>query len=433
MSRQWLAAVVMMLASSAAWADGARAVLTQLRGQPVVYELSNGEVRHVALVAPGKSFSLPLEVETGTDDAATFELTNSVIEVSANSMMRIVAPESAPTGVVQRVLQGAGSVLFHVHRGTIERFQVETPFLVSVVKGTVFNVLVRDDGATVSLQEGRLGVSSIDAQQTVDLLPGDVAFAGRDGVLRVLDVQLTNNDVKARTPSTSRAAGSEASRDVAAVANADADAPRTTTSTVAPAAETIVKNVAEPTVATAAPVVATVAPVVAAVAPVVSTVAPVVATVAPVVSTVIAPVVDNVVAPVVTPVVDAVAPVVATVVAPVVETVVAPVVETVVAPVIDAVVSPVVDVATPIVDTVAAPIVDAVIEPVIVPVVDGLADPVVTALDPLVPDVVTTTVDTIVTPIIDPIIPVLEPLLPDPPADSAPTGGLLGGLLGGLH
>jgi hypothetical protein len=417
MSMRWLAAIAMTLASIGALADEARAVLRELTGRPVVYQLSNGEVRHAAMVVAGQSYTLPLEVETGANDTATFELANSVIDVAANSMVRIVAPEQGATNVVQRVLQAAGSALFHVRRGTVERFQVETPFLVSVVKGTVFNVLVRDDGATVSLQEGRLEVTSVDARQTVDLLPGDVAFAGHDGVLRVLDVQLTDHDVRVRAAPTPLVADDEVASQVVAIANVDIEAARTMAPGV-PAADTIVKNIAEPTLGIVNPV-GGVLPGIAS-----DSVAPVVATTASVVT----PVVDNVVAPVigsvVTPVIDAV-------VAPVV----APVVETVVAPVVEAVVAPVVGLVAPVVEPVVAPLVDAVVEPVIVPVIDGIADPVAAALDPVVPDAVTTTVDTVVTPVLEPIAPVLDPLLPDAPAggDTAPSGGLLGGLLGKLH
>src|SRR5262249_60063119 len=110
---------------------------------------------------------------------------------------------------VQRVLQQTGSSLFHVHRGTIDRFQVETPFLVSVVKGTVFNVLVRDDGATVALQEGHLEVNSLDATQTVELFPGDVAFSGRDGTLRTIKLDMTSAGGKARESVAVRTAASD--------------------------------------------------------------------------------------------------------------------------------------------------------------------------------------------------------------------------------
>ncbi len=197
-------------------ADQPTAVLERVSGAPAIYELSAGKPRQVSSVAQGKRYELPIEIETGVNDSATFALVNSVIEVSPNSLMRIVAPENQDVGVVQRVLQQAGSSLFRVHRGTMDRFQVETPFLVSVVKGTVFNVLVRDDGATVSLQEGRLQVNSLDARQTVDLAPGDVAYAGRDGALKMLKVEVTDAGAKTRETVATRADAGTSAADVPA-------------------------------------------------------------------------------------------------------------------------------------------------------------------------------------------------------------------------
>jgi FecR protein len=391
MSIRTFAALCLTFVFGAAWADEPRAVLTQASGTPIVYELGSGEVRQAAFVQAGQSYSLPIEVETGASDSATFELPNSVIEVSASSMMRIVAPDSVASGVVQRVLQRAGSVLFHVRRGTIERFQVETPFLVSVVKGTVFNVLVRDDGATVSLQEGRLQVDSVDASQSVELLPGDVAFAGLDGVLRVLDVQLTNTDANARVPArASTDAAPEAAHDVAALAGAEASTTERADASLPPAADTVVKNVEEPTIGTVTPVVRDVP------APLASVADPVVS---PKVDIVVSPILDHVVAPVVDDVV------------PVVDSVTKPVVDTVVSPVVDNVVTPVV-------------------EPVVVPVVDALVDPILTT-DPLVQDVVPSVVDA-TAPLIDPLVPALDPVLPDsidPLTPTGPVGRVLGGLL----
>ncbi len=190
----------MLLGARAFATEQATAVLARVSGTPIVYELSAGQPRQVSSVAQGKQYRLPIEVETGANDSATFALVNSFIEVSPNSLMRIVAPENRDVGVVQRVLQQAGSSLFRVHRRTVDRFQVETPFLVSVVEGAVFNVLVGDDGATVSLQQGRLQVNSLDARQTADLAPGDVGFAGRDGALKMLRVEVT--DAGARTRET---------------------------------------------------------------------------------------------------------------------------------------------------------------------------------------------------------------------------------------
>lgn len=204
----------MLFGARAFAAEQATAVLARVSGMPIVYELSAGKPRQVSSVAQGKQYRLPIEIETGVNDSATFALVNSVIEVSPNSLMRIVAPENRDVGVVQRVLQQTGSSLFHVHRGTMDRFQVETPFLVSVVKGSVFNVLVREDGATVSLQEGRLQVNSLDARQTVDLAPGDVAYAGRDGALKMLKVEVTDAGARTRETVATRTDSGDAVADV---------------------------------------------------------------------------------------------------------------------------------------------------------------------------------------------------------------------------
>ena len=247
----------MLLGTRAFAAEQATAVLARVSGTPIVYELWAGKPRQVSSVAQGKQYRLPIEIETGVNDSATFALVNSVIEVSPNGLMRIVAPENRDVGVVQRVLQQAGSSLFRVHRGTMDRFQVETPFLVSVVKGSVFNVLVRDDGATVSLQEGRLQVNSLDARQTVDLAPGDVAFAGRDGALKLLKVEVT--DAGART------------RETVATRTDSGDAAAVVTNGIVGGVAVPVANMVEPvTEDLVAPVAPVVAPVVAVTTPAVA-------------------------------------------------------------------------------------------------------------------------------------------------------------------
>jgi hypothetical protein len=167
------------------------AVLTDFSGAPGIFQITDGRAQPVSSVARGHKYDLPLEVETGAGDRASFQLPNSRIEIAPNTVMRIAAPEAGVQGVLQRVLQQSGSSLFNVQKGSVERFQVDTPFLVSVVKGTTFSVLVEESGATVVLHEGALWVSSVDGLQHLELGPGGVAFAGRDGLLRQLRIEAT--------------------------------------------------------------------------------------------------------------------------------------------------------------------------------------------------------------------------------------------------
>ncbi len=197
-----LAGVAALISCATAFA-APTALLSKLTGSPAIFEVGGERAQPVSLVKLGHEYALPLEVVTGVADSAAFTLPSSLIEVSPNTVMRIVAPESSDTSVIQRVLQRTGAALFSVKKGSVTHFQVDTPFLVSVVKGTTFNVLVEDSGATVALHEGSLLVTSVDGSQRILLAPGDVAFAGRDGQLRELKfertqggVQLTESHVK---------------------------------------------------------------------------------------------------------------------------------------------------------------------------------------------------------------------------------------------
>ena len=294
------------------------ALLQNVEGAPAIFAAGDAHAQPVSNVAVGHRYALPLVVETHHADSATFALDNSVIEVAPDTSMRIVAPEQADGGVIQRVLERSGSSLFSVKRGTVERFQVETPFLVSVVKGTIFNVLVRDDGATVALQQGHLEVRSLDETRLVELAPGDVAFAGRDGVPQLLTAKPVgqNAAVSAHPTSDANAAATDTARDATPVATRAVDAAKTVVATVDDAtgasdvaAGGLSTGLTDVTSGTVSSVAATAAPLVDGVA---ATTTSVVGTVTATVSTVTAPVVSAVTAPVSTvtaPAVSAVAPV----------------------------------------------------------------------------------------------------------------------------
>ncbi len=180
-----LGAIVLLAGATAARA--AVAVLQQMEGRPAVYEVGEAGARHVALPKPGARYRLPIEIETGPRDSAVFRVPDGNVTIAPNTMMRLAAPEASASGLLQRVFQKSGSGLFSVDHREVQHFQVETPYLVSVVKGTLFTVVVHEEGATVALHQGRLEVDSVDGRQTVMLSPGEVAFSARDGVLRKLE------------------------------------------------------------------------------------------------------------------------------------------------------------------------------------------------------------------------------------------------------
>lgn len=179
--------------ASGAEAPGAVAVLERVSGRPVIYSVADGGLRRVNLIREGAQYRLPIEVETGPNDAASFRLPDGEVAVAPGTLMRIAAPvrRAKDDTLLQRIFQRAGSALFSVDRREVEHFEVETPFLVSVVKGTTFTVVVHDDGATVSLHQGHLQVNGRDGLGSVELWPGDVAYSGQDGAVQKLVGTLT--------------------------------------------------------------------------------------------------------------------------------------------------------------------------------------------------------------------------------------------------
>lgn len=143
----------------------------------VVIESSVGQV---ALTSGGRSLEvkvgntvpLPLAVETGPDGSITLQQGRTRIAVASGSKTKI--PETKRRGTpIERVIQENGSIYYEIAPRDDNRMSVETPFLVAVIKGTQFNVVVDDRSATVALFEGKLEI--ISGVESVDLLPGEVA------------------------------------------------------------------------------------------------------------------------------------------------------------------------------------------------------------------------------------------------------------------
>src|ERR1700687_6097271 len=69
------------------------------------------------------------------------------ILIAPNSVIAI--PPEQKNGLATTIIQQAGSVLLNVEKRNVEHFQVETPYLAAVVKGTQFRVSVNAQGASV--------------------------------------------------------------------------------------------------------------------------------------------------------------------------------------------------------------------------------------------------------------------------------------------
>ena len=98
--------------------------------------------------------------------------------ISANSQVSV--PTTTGLGR-STILQQAGSVLLDVEKRNVQHFEVETPFLAAVVKGTQFRVTVTSGSARVDVRRGQVQVSDFRSGEFVLVRPGQAASAAASG------------------------------------------------------------------------------------------------------------------------------------------------------------------------------------------------------------------------------------------------------------
>jgi hypothetical protein len=107
-------------------------------------------------------------VTTGADGRAVLVRGQEYVIVSARSRLRL-PPAAEARGIVQ-MLQDFGRATFRIEKKETPHFGVRTPYLVALVKGTVFTVSADQSGAMVAVEEGRVEVATPDggARQMVE-------------------------------------------------------------------------------------------------------------------------------------------------------------------------------------------------------------------------------------------------------------------------
>jgi hypothetical protein len=114
-------------------------------------------------------------LETGPDARLVLRRGADTIVVAPNSSVAI-PPEQR--GGVTTLLQAMGTLLVKVERRATPNFEVRTPYLTAVVKGTSFAVSVDASGAGVHVLEGQVQVSDPGGAQSALLAPGSTARVG---------------------------------------------------------------------------------------------------------------------------------------------------------------------------------------------------------------------------------------------------------------
>ena len=163
--------------------------------------------------AVGLSLRVPAEAETGPDGWVTLVSSFDRITVTPNTAILLPArsreaeitailqargtarydvdPRPAPAGLVEGLWTRLRRVFFSTAREP-RRFEVGTPHLVAVVKGTKFRVTVDDRGTRVAVGSGLVGVTDAVSGRSLDVVAGQTATAGPDLGFGLTEVSTPN-------------------------------------------------------------------------------------------------------------------------------------------------------------------------------------------------------------------------------------------------
>src|SRR4051812_46868134 len=118
-------------------------------------------------------------IRTGRNGRVLLVRGEEKIMVAPNSVVGL--PAEKKEGLSTTIIQQAGSILLEVEKRNVKHFEVETPYLAAVVKGTQFSVTVGAGSAKVGVVRGQVEVSDFKTGQIAQVLPGQSAMAFEHG------------------------------------------------------------------------------------------------------------------------------------------------------------------------------------------------------------------------------------------------------------
>jgi hypothetical protein len=118
-------------------------------------------------------------IRTGRNGRVLLVRGEETILVSPNSVIGL--PTEKKEGLSTTIVQQAGSILVEVEKRNVKHFEVETPYLAAVVKGTQFRVSVNAASTSVDVLRGQVEVADFKSGQIAQVMPGQVATAFAHG------------------------------------------------------------------------------------------------------------------------------------------------------------------------------------------------------------------------------------------------------------
>jgi hypothetical protein len=162
----------------AAYGMAASASIAPAQEQKDAWQISKSS-GEVWVVSPGvQQVSLTQDTALKAGDNIRTGRTGRVLLTRGEETM-LISPNtvvSLPTepmdGLETTILQQAGTILIEAQKREAPHFQVQTPYLAAVVKGTQFQVTIDPHGASVDVTRGQVEVTDFKSGEHALVLPG---------------------------------------------------------------------------------------------------------------------------------------------------------------------------------------------------------------------------------------------------------------------
>ncbi|MCA1391457.1 FecR domain-containing protein [Bradyrhizobium sp. IC3123] len=173
--RALAAALILGTASSAFAADDGVWSVSKSSGE--VWLATSG-AQQVSLTSEG-TLKPGDTIRTGRNGRVLLVRGEETILISPNSVVGL--PAEKKDGLSTTIIQQAGSILLEVEKRNVKHFEVETPYLAAVVKGTQFSVTVGAGSTKVGVLLGQVEVSDFKTGQIAQVMPGQAATVFEHG------------------------------------------------------------------------------------------------------------------------------------------------------------------------------------------------------------------------------------------------------------
>ncbi|WP_344807270.1 hypothetical protein [Allohahella marinimesophila] len=128
----------------------------------------------------GSELELPVEVRTTGDASVVLKQAGSTFTLKPDTRLSFSGASTGGDGLISRIKQWIGTAFYKIERQP-DTLSVETPFLVSTIKGTEFVIVTTEQESFVTLTEGSLQVLDLATGKRMMILPGEVTGSSNGG------------------------------------------------------------------------------------------------------------------------------------------------------------------------------------------------------------------------------------------------------------